>query len=57
MSKTTKKIEKVLNKKKVTKKVKLPKTPKPKNLGYIKIDMSTMQSADGHGMVYNFRKI
>ena len=50
------------NKKAATKKSKESKktpvaTAKPKNLGYVKIDMSTMQPVDGRGTVYTFRKI
>jgi len=60
MPKTTAKIKKVLTKKKKTAKKKkeaAAKTPKVKNPGYVKIDMSTMQAVEGRGTVYTFRRI
>jgi len=56
----TEKNKKVLTKKKKPAKKKKKaavKTPKAKNLGYVKIDMNTMQVVEGRGTVYTFRNI
>ena len=56
MQKTITKNKKVI-KKKTSKKKEIVKLPKIKNLGYVKIDMSTMKTVEGRGTVYTFRKI